>query len=174
MGNKDPNRLPDLVKGDCKASCEVCGVAPFTDTDGSAGVVSGYVAFGPAHVEGLMAEHPVDSYAVYFADSCGVKLGEALQVIPKGVQLHYCCRLDSYVAKLEEVEKPEQAAQIVVVVRTRQGEMPTGTAVELEDKSPQNHRTGAGCRAAVPALLLWPGVIAAVSAAALASERQYV
>jgi len=182
MGNQDPNRLPDLVKGDCKASCEVCGVAPFTDTDGSAGVVSGYVAFGPAHVEGLMAEHPVDSYAVYFADSCGVKLGEALQVIPKGVQLHYCCRLDSYVAKLEGVEKPEQAAQIVVVVRTRQGEMPTGMAVELVEPAAR-HRTGAGCRAAVPALLLgggfgrwalWCGVIAAVVAAALESERPYV
>jgi len=158
--NTNETNLPRLVEGGCRRTCETCAIGTFTDENSKNGFITGRLAFGPAHVDGIVNEEHVTEYAVYVADSCGVRLGEALVVVEKSYSTTSCCLPSAYEVSFSNQEISGDAAQLVVVVRTKDGELPLGQAVPLEDRKPAAWNSG-GKYSAVPG----PFVVLAAAAA---------
>lgn len=101
------------------------------DTDPRPGWIAGNISFGPNAVDGYINEDPVESYAVYFVDSCGVLVGGAVASVPKrpGVP-SYCCLNDAYVANIA-ARIPSGSDRLVIVPMTSTGPLPVGELTAL-------------------------------------------
>ncbi|CAE7034758.1 unnamed protein product [Symbiodinium natans] len=102
-------------------SPDVCHVEPFTDEDDRPGLVRGVVSFGPAEVQGVIAELHVESYDILLADDCG----QALPLPPLAIVQRRplaasggCCETRSYQVTVEAdlTDLPHRAATVLVAV----------------------------------------------------------
>lgn len=168
--NVKSSRPPDVVKGSCRATCEACAVGDFEDTDPERGAVAGALNFGAAHIDGLMDEDPVKGYAVYLATACGAKLGEALVVMPRALVPRHCCEPDIYTVTIPKTRLVAEAEQLVVVIRTALGELPTGRATMLTDLAQNIRVTAHGLRAVPNRAIRWAWAALAAVTGVLASS----
>jgi len=155
-GNRDNRTIPTILRGFCRSTCEACILLNTTDKDKDKrkDVLTTGLTFGSAHVDGYLDEDPILEYAVYFADRCGSKIGDALEVVRKGVDLHSCCRPNAYAVRIEEQPVPPGATKLTVVVRTNQGELPYGPALEFVDWAEAPPRIASARRTAAPSSFL--------------------
>lgn len=95
------------------------------------GWVAGNISFGPNALDGYVDEGPISSYAVYFVDSCGAVVGEAVANVPKrsGV-IDTCCQSDAYRAEVIQ-RVPLGSDRLVIVPLTSSGPLLVGELTEI-------------------------------------------
>eukprot|EP00927_Polykrikos_kofoidii_P037307 TRINITY_DN31431_c0_g1_i1.p1 TRINITY_DN31431_c0_g1~~TRINITY_DN31431_c0_g1_i1.p1 ORF type:complete len:1853 (-),score=121.15 TRINITY_DN31431_c0_g1_i1:222-5324(-) len=123
------------------SGCELatsCGVEPFLDVDDRKGIIGGIAAFGPAARGEAITEANVVDYGIFLTDICGKKLGSLIAKVPKRNPgeggWEACCPSDFYSTKLENVAIPDDATQLLVVVRTRFGFGNEGLSIPFQDR----------------------------------------
>jgi hypothetical protein len=109
----------------------------FWDLDGQAGQVEGVLAFGPAHLEGVVSEQGVTGYQVTFADECGRPLGGPVASVSAQPQAGLaCCPSNQYAADIPAATPvPEGAEQFLIVTVTAGGATDVGLTVTFIDRA---------------------------------------
>lgn len=159
-----------------------CGAAPFRDLDPRPGYIEGIVRFGGAEVLGDINESLVLSYSVFFADSCGERVGGVfadVASVPRGLApiLSECCATSTYEVDFNAaIQVPNGATHIAVRAAGKGGEANIGVTIHIKDyvtedgtASLKGKSTGAACRQARPIFLL-----SAVGIAAVASPLRHI
>eukprot|EP00931_Biecheleriopsis_adriatica_P054864 TRINITY_DN32329_c0_g1_i1.p1 TRINITY_DN32329_c0_g1~~TRINITY_DN32329_c0_g1_i1.p1 ORF type:complete len:2934 (+),score=344.49 TRINITY_DN32329_c0_g1_i1:623-8803(+) len=118
-----------------------CDVSGFQDTDGREGILAGNLVWGPAQLDptansgrpqsktnprplqfagrGVISEDEVHNYSVYFVDTCNRTMGgiiASLEPFYVRQTKSKCCVNDVYNVSLSELEIPQEATGLAVVV----------------------------------------------------------
>lgn len=128
--NMDTGALPTLLEGCCRVLCDACHVGSFSDSDLRPDVLEGFLALGPAHLNGTI-QSGVRGYTVYFEDSRGHRsetAGMTRRAWDKQDDLD-CCRNDAYIVHFRPRIAPPGALMLAVVL-----------VLEAGDELPLRHR----------------------------------
>merc|ERR1712232_1040701 len=101
--------------------CRVCKALAFSDTNKMANHIDGTLRFGPSQFNNEIDEAKVAAYEVVFADSCGTQVGTWSKTVDKTAADKECCDTIAYSYTFTDVEIPEGATSLAVLVKGSDG-----------------------------------------------------
>lgn len=134
--NNVHRRPPILESGEYSLKCQVCAILDpqIVDTDPRQGYLSLHLEFGPNALLGTVDEEGILGYAVFFADNCSNKLGEAVAYLDTedwGETPASCCQQNAYTVDIQSfLPRNDTEVVLMIVPNTTVGMLTAGLTTE--------------------------------------------